>query len=244
MTDRPSLSVVDGAGSGADTFDGWLAAADAFGAERSTASWAFADWLAQGRERWGRDAMRAAAEATGATPGKIRAYLNVSNTYPNDRRRSSLTFSHHLEVASLPEDAAAGVLDRAETEGWTRAATRAAAREASLEGKVRRQAQAIRALERQLAAAKADAGDAMARTRERLAASRRAVRDEVKRAATLAEELAGGELLGHLHGNARRGIARDMRRAADGFAADVNAAIDRIAAGADRIEGGAGDRAP
>ena len=218
----------------------WIEAGRAMGAQHSQASWEFADWLAAGAAAFGADAMHEAAEATGATPGKIRNYLRVSNTYPNDRRRSSLGFSLHLETASLPDDTAEALLDRAAAEGWSHREMRTAAREASLDGKVRRQAAEIRALQRQLAAAKADAGDAVARTRERLAGARRAVRDEVRRSAGLVEELAGGELIGHLHGNARRGLARTIRDAADGFAADVNAAIDRFAAAADRIEGGGG----
>ena len=57
--------------------------------------------------------------------------------------------------------------------------------------------------------------------------------------AALHEEVAAGEMLVGLHGNARRGLARGMRREVDRMAAEVNLVIDRVAAAADAIEGAA-----
>ncbi len=216
--------------------EAWIEAGRALGAQHSEASWEFADWLAAGHDAFGAKAVREAVETVGASPGKIRNYLRVSSTWPVDRRRSSLGFSHHLEVAALPESEAEALLDQAEAGSWSHRELRTAAREASIEGKVRRQARELRELKRQLAAAKADAGDAVARTRERLAGSRRAVRDEVRRTVAVVEEIAGSGLLESLHGNARRALARTLRDHANGLAGEVDAIIDRYAAAADRIE--------
>ena len=85
----------------------WIAAGRALARGRSEASWEFADWLAAGHQSWGKDAMQEAAEATGATPGKISHYLKTATVYPPLRRRNGLAFSHHMEVARLPEADAA-----------------------------------------------------------------------------------------------------------------------------------------
>ena len=79
--------------------------------------------------------------------------------------------------------------------------------------------------------------DVAEQARLRLAASRRLIRDEAGRAAAVVEEAAAGEALDGLHGNARRGLARGIRREVDRMAAEVNLVIDRVAAAADAIEG-------
>ena len=241
MTGPADLRVVE-PGEPAPAFatrEDWLAAGRRLVDARSEASWAFADWLAAGHAAWGKEAVREAAEATGATPGKIRHYLRVSTTYPKSRRRLGLTFSHHLETAFLPDADRDRLLDAAEAEGWPRARMRAAAREASLEGKIARQRQAIAQLKRALKAAQADAHDTIAQTRSRLGAERRVVRDAAGRAATMVEALVESGVPGRLHGNARRGLARDIRRAATALAGDVNAALDRIEAALATLEASA-----
>lgn len=161
MTEPADLRVV-APGDSAPAFstrEDWLAAGRRLVDGRSEASWAFADWLAAGHGAWGKEAVEAAAEATGTSRGKIINYVTASKTYPLTRRRVRLTFSHHLEVAFLPDAERERLLDAAE---------------------------------------------------------------------------AG--VLGRLHGNARRGLVRDIQRAATAIAGDVNAAIDRIEAAVARIE--------
>ena len=215
----------------------WVAAGRAFAAGHSQASWAFADWLAAGHAAWGAAAMREAAAATGASAAKISRYLAAATAYPPLRRRNGLAFSHHLEVAHLPEAEGLRILAAAEAEGWPHRRTRAAAREAALEGRLARQAAEIHALRRRvLRAAQGDARDAADQARARLGAARRIVRDESRRAAALVEALAAPDALAGLHGNARRGLARDARRMSDGIADDVEAMIARVAAAAAQIE--------
>ncbi len=215
--------------------EAWIAAGLALAQGRSEASWEFADWLAAGHAAWGREAMREAAEATGATAGKISHYLKTATGYPPLRRRNGLTFSHHMEVARLPEADADRVLDRAEAERWSRNETRAAAREVSLEVKNANLHRKVAKLERALAAAQADPGDAVKQTRSRLDAERRVIRDAVGRSAGMVEELAETGILDDLHGNARKGFADHVDRFGKRLAADVNAALDRMQAAADKV---------
>ena len=217
----------------------WLAAGRAILDGQSSASWSFADWLVAGEDAFGGDTLRDVADRLGISPGKISDYRLAARTYPAFRRLNGLGFSHHLEAARLPETDRDDLLDAAAVEGWSVARTRAAAREISLEGKVKRQAAEIAELRRALAAAKSDPRDFAEQARLRLAASRRLIRDEAGRAAAIVEEVASGEALDGLHGNARRGLARDLRRQTDRLAADVNAVIDRLADAADRIEAAA-----
>ena len=217
--------------------EAWIAAGQALARDRSEASWEFADWLAAGHEAWGKEAMEEAAGATGGTLGKFRNYIRTAKAYPPNRRRFTLTFSHHLEAAALPEAEADRVLDRAEAEGWSRNETRTAAREVSLEGKVARQAARIRELERALKAARTHPRDAAAQAGSRLGATQRLVKDEVNRAAGMIEELAQPEILDGLHGNARHGLVKKIAASCKAIVADVNAANARIAAAATKIKG-------
>ena len=215
----------------------WIAAGRALALGRSEASWEFADWLAAGHQTWGKDAMQEAAEATGATPGKISHYLKTATVYPPLRRRNGPTFSHHMEVARLPQTEADRVLDQAEAEGWSHRATRAAAREASLEGRLARLAAENRALKRALKAAQTDARDAAAQASSRLGTTRRLIKDEMGRAADMIEELAEPGMLDGLHGNARRGLVKKIVASCKGVVADVSAANGRIAKAATKING-------
>lgn len=217
----------------------WLATGRAILDGQSSASWSFADWLIAGEGAFGGDTLRDVADRLGISPGKISDYRLVARTYPVFRRLNGLGFSHHLEAARLPETERDNLLVAAAEGGWSVARTRAAAREISLEGKVKRQAAEIAELRRALAAVKSDPRDVAEQARLRLAASRRLIRDEAGRAAVIVEEVAADEMLVGLHGNARRGLARGMRREVDRMAAEVNLVIDRVAAAADAIEGAA-----
>lgn len=216
----------------------WLAAGRSLSGSASDQSWAFADWLAAGHAAWGAEAMREAAESTGAPSGKISNYLAVSKAYPPIRRRISLTFSHHLEVARLPDTEREQLLDRAEAGEWTRAEIRAAAREASLEVKNANLRRKVAELERALAAANADPRDAAKQAHSRLDAEYTVIRESARRAAGIPDELIADGILDGLHGNARRGFAKSLRRWAHKLATEVNGAIDRIDAAATRLEEG------
>ncbi len=224
--------------SGADygTRADWIAAGLSLSGSASEQSWAFADWLATGHSAWGKDAMTEAAAATGASPGKIRHYLKTSTVYPQSRRRLTLTFSHHMEAAFLPEGEREQLLDRAEAGEWSRAEIRAAAREASKDGKLKRQAAEIRALKRALKAAQANALDTTRQARSRLYAERRVIREAAGRSADLVEELADSGALDDLHGNARRALVKALQQSGQAMAAEVNKALARMKAASERIE--------
>ena len=70
-------------------------------------------------------------------------------------------------------------------------------------------------LKRTIGQLRADARDVADHGRSRLDAERRVIRDSLRRLATAARELAEGDALDGLHGNARRGLARDIRRLGD-----------------------------
>ena len=128
------------------------------------------------------------------------------------------------------------LLDQAEAERWTRAEMREAAREASAIGQAARRGRENAALKRALRASRTDARDVVERARVRLDGERRNVRGSLRRIATLAKELTAADALDGLHGNARRGFARDLRRLADALADETDLAIAELGTAADAIE--------
>ena len=233
MSDKPGARVLDSWPAPAyASREAWRAAGARLIEARSTASWGFADWLKAGVDSWGEDAARDAAEASGNSPKKISNYLATATRYPPVRRRTALAFSHHLEVARLEPEAAERLLAQAEAEGWTHRRTREAARGASAAGENERLRRENAALKRQLRSAQLDSRDFAARARDRFAAGRRLMRDEGRRAASLAEAMAESEAMAAMHGNARRGLARDLLRLANSLAADTDATTARLAAAA------------
>ena len=62
------------------------------------------------------------------------------------------------------------------------------------------------------------------------------IRDAVARLSGIGEPLAEPEFLAKLHGNARRGLAKELRNAGNRLADVVQPAIDGLEATADRIE--------
>ena len=239
MSDRPELRIV---GSGQPlafaTLEEWLAAGARIVKARSAASWACADWIKDGVDKWGEDAARDAARVSGNSPGKISHYLTTATTYPPLRRRDTLTFSHHLEVARLPQADAERILDQAEAEGWSHRRTREAAREASPVGELERLRRENASLRRRLKGKQVDPRDEVERARDRFREMRRMMRGEGRRNATLAEAMAESEAIVSLHGNARRALARDILRAANNLVADTRAYTERMAKAATAIKQG------
>ena len=73
MTEPADLRVVDpvpGVQFLAVDRNAWIAAGQALAQSRSGTSWEFAAWLAAAHQPRGKEDMRVAAEATGATPKK------------------------------------------------------------------------------------------------------------------------------------------------------------------------------
>ena len=183
------------------SYEEWLRVGEELTARHSSAAWEAADWLAYGGARWAGERLEEAADRLGISPEKISNYIVVSDTYTTFDRRKSLTFSHHLEAARLPAAARGHVLDAAETGGWTVLRTRQAVREQ------------VMAERRRCAARKPPDPDAADRMRERVKAERRFAAGAAKRLGRLATQATRSDVIGGLHGNAQRGLARDLRRA-------------------------------
>jgi hypothetical protein len=76
------------------------------------------DLLAFGEQAYG-EKYAQAVEVTGCTAGHLMNVVSVAQKIPAARRRQDLSYSHHAEVASLPEAEQEIWLDRAEAEALT-----------------------------------------------------------------------------------------------------------------------------
>lgn len=81
----------------------------------SSHHWLLGDWVLAGERQWS-DAPEALAELTGLDPQTIRGARYVCQRFERVRRRTTLSFAHHREVASLDAERADRLLDRAEAE--------------------------------------------------------------------------------------------------------------------------------
>ena len=80
--------------------------------------WWLGDWAAFGERKYGD--LKKAADVTGYDPDTIRHAKWVSDTFEVWRRRHTLSWSHHREVAALPEAEQDAWLGRAEEGRWDR----------------------------------------------------------------------------------------------------------------------------
>ena len=198
--------------------------------------WRVGDWAA--RADGDLATLAEAAAIVGESPGNLRKYVATAKAYPNVRRRTGLAFYMHLETAALPEADREALLDCAEAEHWTRAEMREAVRDSSQAGENARLRRENAELKRTIGQLRADARDVADHGRSRLDAERRVIRDSLRRLTAAVGELAEGDALDGLHGNARRGLARDIRRLANKLADDMDGAIDALGTAADIIAGG------
>jgi N6-adenosine-specific RNA methylase IME4 len=86
--------------------------------------WRIGEWWNAYRPEWGSRGRLAKSEAwkEAGLPdyATVRQAAAVAKAFDIDRRRSNLTFSHHVEVAALPAEEADALLDAAEAEGWSK----------------------------------------------------------------------------------------------------------------------------
>jgi len=75
--------------------------------------WAIADWLAYGEREYGEQYAQA-IDVLGLSYQTLANYAWVGRAFESSRRRESLTFSHHAEVAGLPTEAQDALLSEAE----------------------------------------------------------------------------------------------------------------------------------
>jgi hypothetical protein len=84
-----------------------------------SSAWWLADWVIHGEAAYnGR--YREVIERTGLDYKTLRNYVWVARRFDVERRRDSLSFGHHAEVAPLPQPEQDYWLRIAEQKGWTR----------------------------------------------------------------------------------------------------------------------------
>jgi hypothetical protein len=82
-------------------------------------AWWIGDWLVYGEQAYG-DRYEQAITDTSLGYQTLRNYAWVARKFPTSRRRDTLSFGHHAEVAALPGDEQDKWLARAEQLSWSR----------------------------------------------------------------------------------------------------------------------------
>lgn len=125
------------------SFDRWLNIGRRLSDMCTSSAWYLGDWLIYGEAAFsGR--YRTAIEQTSLNYQTLRNYAWVSKRFQHSRRRDTLSFGHHAEVASLPEPEQDFWLCKAEEFGWSvkqlRREVRESLRERSADGRGQLQA--------------------------------------------------------------------------------------------------------
>jgi hypothetical protein len=101
------------------SFEGWRQAGAQIFLTANSCAWWVGDWLAYG-ENFFRDRYEQAIRDTSLDYQTLRNYAWVAKKFTMSRRRDSLSFGHHAEVAALPETEQDVWLTRAERFTWSR----------------------------------------------------------------------------------------------------------------------------
>ena len=105
------------------SLNGWLALGVQLSVIASSSAWCLGDWLIYGEDVYpGR--YRDAIEQTSLDYKTLRNYAWVARRFSVSRRRDTLSFGHHAEVAALPRPEQDYWLRKAEELGWSRNHTR------------------------------------------------------------------------------------------------------------------------
>jgi hypothetical protein len=84
----------------------------------NASAWYLGDWIAYGEAHY-EDRYQRAVDVVGLSYQTLRNYAWVCRRFPLSRRRDTLTFYHHMEVAKLPAADQDQWLDRAQDSGWS-----------------------------------------------------------------------------------------------------------------------------
>ena len=104
-------------------FPAWLAVGAQLAAVAASSAWCQGDWLIYGQAAYaGR--YQDAIERTGLEYQTLRNYAWVAGRFELSRRRGTLSFGHHAEVAALPEAEQDYWLRKAEEFRWSTALLR------------------------------------------------------------------------------------------------------------------------
>jgi hypothetical protein len=101
------------------TFDEWISAGRQISRISTASAWWVGDWLNFGERSYG-SRYQAALELTSFDYKTLRNYAWVARRFELSRRRDTLSFQHHAEVAALQEPEQDLWLSRAEAAHWTR----------------------------------------------------------------------------------------------------------------------------
>lgn len=101
------------------SFEEWQAAGEFIGRAERSVQWWMGDWVRFGEAAYG-EMYSQALDAGDLDYGTLRNYVYVCERFELSRRRDSLSFAHHQEVAALAPDEQDRWLDRSTAEGWTR----------------------------------------------------------------------------------------------------------------------------
>jgi hypothetical protein len=101
------------------SINAWLAVGRRLSGIDHASAWCLGDWLLYGERSYGRK-YKAALEATQLDYQTLRNYAWVARRFEPSRRRDTMSFQHHAEVAALPEAGQDLWLQRAERLRWSR----------------------------------------------------------------------------------------------------------------------------
>jgi hypothetical protein len=106
-----SLALPDGL-----SFERWQELGRELCAREKVLNWWIGDWWAFGDHRYGERARIAAEGVFGIGFGALRNSASICRSFETSRRRDTLSWSHHAEVAALPPEEADALLERAVAE--------------------------------------------------------------------------------------------------------------------------------
>jgi hypothetical protein len=101
------------------SYEGWERAGEQISRIVSSSAWCLGDWIVVGQSQF-TDRYKLVIEAVGLDYQTVRNYAWVARRFELSRRRDTLSFQHHAEVASMPPAKQDYWLDRAEEGGWSR----------------------------------------------------------------------------------------------------------------------------
>jgi hypothetical protein len=99
-------------------FAAWLGIGAQLAAVATSSAWCLGDWLVYGQAAYG-GRYRDAIERTGLDYQTLRNYAWVAGRFELSRRRDTLSFGHHAEVAALPAPEQDFWLRKAEEFHWS-----------------------------------------------------------------------------------------------------------------------------
>lgn len=104
-------------------YDDWLRVGRNVSVVADSAAWWLGDWLIFGRESYGQR-YKVAVSSTELDYQTLRNYAWVASRFASSRRRDTLSFGHHAELAALEEGDQEAWLDRCVAERWPRSELR------------------------------------------------------------------------------------------------------------------------